>query len=272
MAVEHFTLFPFEARFGARQSGPHRGRQRRALRRVRALSPATLEQYLGEAVPQSPEGGAHHHPRIHLVLESAVRRLEAQAPAHVRGTRRQSRVALHRQLLLRVLRARAENARTARLALRRLPSSLESAPRRLAARADALRRSEDLPRRALDEARSDQHGGIDRESRALSRSYLRRIRGADAGRSQSPRRHDEIRPQKSRRGFAAAGDSLPDENGLSDAAPPLVDGASSRRAVRGPAREGRARPVVFRPACTRRALRSSYARSRGRDGPDLASA
>ena len=49
--------------------------------------------------------------------------------------------------------------------------------RQHAARSAALRGHEDLSRRAADEAGPDEHGGVDREPRAVSRSQARGVRG-----------------------------------------------------------------------------------------------
>ena len=50
------------------------------------------------------------------------------------------------------------------------------AARQHAARPPALRRHEDVPRRAADEAGPDEHGGVDREPRAVPRSRARGVR------------------------------------------------------------------------------------------------
>ena len=63
----------------------------------------------------------------------------------------------------------------------------------------ALRRHQDVPGRAADEAGPDEHGGVDREPRALPRSQAGRVRRDHAGGVEALRLHDEARARARRR-------------------------------------------------------------------------
>ena len=64
------------------------------------------------------------------------------------------------------------------------------------ARPAALHRHQDVPRRAADEAGPDEHVGVDREPRAVSRSRARRVRGAAARSAEAARLHDQAHPAR----------------------------------------------------------------------------
>ena len=87
---------------------------------------------------------------------------------------------------------RAAATRAARV--RRVARLLQRAERREhAARSAALRRHQDLSRRAADEAGPDEHGGVDREPRAVSRSQAGRVRRDAARRVEAVGLDDQAR-------------------------------------------------------------------------------
>ena len=80
---------------------------------------------------------------------------------------------------------------------------LDRPQRRSAARPHALRRHQDLPGRTADEAGPDEHGGIDREPRAVPRSQAGRVRRDDAHGVEALGVHDEARAARGGEGPAA---------------------------------------------------------------------
>ena len=84
-----------------------------------------------------------------------------------------------------------------------------------AARSPALRRHQDLPGRAADEAGPDEHGGVDREPRAVPRSQAGRVRGDAARRVEAVRLDDQAHAARVDEGPAAGVDSQPAEDGVS---------------------------------------------------------
>ena len=118
-------------------------------------------------------------------------------------------------------------------------------------RPDEPRRSPDLPGRAPDEAGPDEHGGVDREPRAVPRSRAGRARGPDAGPVQDPRADRPRRSCARRSEIVSPARSSPPQDGLSGAVralgperfAPLVRSTSSGR---GPSRAGCSTPRVLR--------------------------
>ncbi len=113
-----------------------------------------------------------------------------------------------------------------------------------AARSAALRRHQDLPRRAADEAGPDEHGGVDREPRAVPRSQAGRVRRDAARRVEAVGLHDQAHPARVDEGAPAGVDSEPAEDG--------VPGAVRRL-------DARARGTASRATCCSTAARASAA-------------
>src|SRR6185369_5607462 len=100
-----------------------------------------------------------------------------------------------------------------------------------------VRRHEDVPARAADEAGSDEHGRVDREPRALPRPSAGRVHGAAPGAAQAAGGHDEVHPARGNARRAALGDPDAREDGV-----PRADRRVAARAV--PQDRGRAGAVA----------------------------
>src|SRR2546425_9283540 len=107
--------------------------------------------------------------------------------------------------------------------VRRGVASLPGSRRRRAS-ADEPRRSADLPRRAAHEAGSDEHGGLDREPRALPGPRVRRVRRGAARSSESPGLEDQGDPARGAQGPGAATDPHAAQDGLPRPRGPVAAG------------------------------------------------
>ncbi len=93
---------------------------------------------------------------------------------------------------------------------------------RFRALTDALCRSEDLSGRVVDEARSDEHGKLDREPRPFPRSSVCRVCGPGSGQFENSERRGEVHHQAGCRRFTPAQHHLSKEDGFSHAAAAMV--------------------------------------------------
>ena len=185
--VERAAVLRLGAGAAARQGGPDRRRERRAAGRLRQVPARRLELARRHGLrARSSRGRCARRSRARVVprLPGAARALRAPiVPGDgphaggdvLRQLRRRSGWPISSALLVAgAARTATPTARTARR------SRYFDAPNggEHAARSPALRRHQDLPRRAADEAGPDEHGGVDREPRAVPRSQARRVRGA----------------------------------------------------------------------------------------------
>ena len=185
----------------ARQGGADRRRQRRAAGRLRQI-PARAGQLARRRV-----SGAWRRSRSATFVSNTV----AAAPARPRGALRATVVP--RRCRGRPRRCSSTTSR--RSAWRGRPRcSIRASPdwrRRSAygasrayfdapngeqhhARSAALRGPQDLPGRTADEAGPDEHGGLDREPRALPGSPPRGVRGRAASTDETARPYHQVDP------------------------------------------------------------------------------
>ena len=199
-SLERAALLRLGARPRARDRRADRRRQRRTARRVRQVSPRPHElarrrrvrprdARCGAALDRraSDPGAARPRRAVRPPLVSRRRALTPEAAFFDNF----AAVPLARQRELFDGRLRA--ARHARTGLQRITCLARSPRRAAAARSAALRRHQDVSRRAADEAGPDEHGGLDRKPRAVSRSQARGVRRHHARGMEALRLHDQAR-------------------------------------------------------------------------------
>ena len=136
------------------------------------------------------------------------------------------------------------------------------------ARSAALRRPEDLPRRAADEAGPDEHGGVDREPRALPRSPARRVRGGAAAAAEAARLHDQVDPARGGAARPAAEILDAPEDGLPGAVRRSGCADAWSDVARDVLLDSRAPPARHHRSGRRRAAARRRTRSGAADGGD----
>src|SRR5258708_2035074 len=171
-------------------------------------------------------------------LVPALERVAApQTKAHLRRARGGHRIAVSRQLLLRVLAGRTEPAACVPpgRGVRKLSALFQRSQPDFAVRSHALCRPENLPGGAAHETRPDEHGVLHREPRTISGSHFCRVFHAYSGPAEDPWRHTEIHFEEGGGGSASARDHLPEKNGFPDTAAPMAARPTRRAAVCRPA-------------------------------------
>ena len=104
------------------------------------------------------------------------------------------------------------------------------------ARPAALYRSQNVSGRTADEAGPDEHGGVDREPRAVPRSQARRVRGRASRANEASRIQDQVDPPRSGPRDPPGRDPHAQEDGLPGAVRRLDEGRMGQRRARRPAR------------------------------------